>query len=65
MRCGVSETKCRNPLVKEAIATSSGFTSDSKEQILERASRILGGLEGKVTVPDDFDEPLEDLKEYM
>ena len=27
--------------------------------------RIPGGLKGKVSVPDDFDEPLDDLKEYM
>ena len=27
--------------------------------------RKLGGLEGKVSIPDDFNEPLEDLKDYM
>ncbi|MDB5153558.1 MAG: hypothetical protein JWR54_2309 [Mucilaginibacter sp.] len=27
--------------------------------------RKLGGLEGKVTIPDDFNEPLNDLKDYM
>lgn len=27
--------------------------------------RKLGGLEGKVTLPEDFNEPLEDLKDYM
>jgi hypothetical protein len=27
--------------------------------------RIPGGLKGKVSVPDDFDEPLDDLKDYM
>jgi hypothetical protein len=27
--------------------------------------RVLGGLEGKISVPDDFNEPLEDLKDYM
>jgi hypothetical protein len=25
----------------------------------------IGGWEGKFTVPDDFDEPLDDFKEYM
>lgn len=25
----------------------------------------LGGLEGKAILPEDFNEPLEDLKEYM
>jgi hypothetical protein len=27
--------------------------------------RVLGGLEGKISVPDDFNEPLSDLKDYM
>jgi len=27
--------------------------------------RTLGGLEGKVNLPDDFNEPLDDLKDYM
>ena len=25
----------------------------------------LGSLEGKFSIPDDFNEPLDDLKEYM
>ncbi|WP_295647818.1 DUF2281 domain-containing protein [uncultured Mucilaginibacter sp.] len=27
--------------------------------------RKLGGLEGKVAIPEDFNEPLDDLKDYM
>lgn len=27
--------------------------------------RSPGGLKGKVTIPDDFNDPLEDLKDYM
>jgi hypothetical protein len=27
--------------------------------------RKLGGLEGLVPLPDDFNEPLDDLKDYM
>ncbi len=27
--------------------------------------RKLGVLKGKFSIPDDFDEPLDDLKEYM
>lgn len=30
-----------------------------------QVKRKLGGLEGKVRLPDDFNEPLEDLKDYM
>lgn len=28
-------------------------------------TRTPGGLKGKVTIPEVFNEPLEDLKEYM
>lgn len=27
--------------------------------------RRLGGLEGKISIPDNFNEPLDDLKDYM
>jgi hypothetical protein len=27
--------------------------------------RIPGGLAGKVSIPNDFDEPLDDLMDYM
>ena len=27
--------------------------------------RTPGGLKGKVSLPDDFNEPIEDLKDYM
>ena len=30
-----------------------------------KSKRVLGGLEGKIVVPDDFNEPLDDLKDYM
>lgn len=31
----------------------------------ESVKRKLGGLEGKVNLPQDFNEPLDDLKDYM
>lgn len=27
--------------------------------------RVSGSLKGKISLPDDFNEPLDDLKEYM
>ncbi len=27
--------------------------------------RIPGGLKGKVSIPDDFNEPMEDLNDYV
>ena len=31
----------------------------------ENKHRIPGALKGKVLLPEDFNEPLEDLKDYM
>jgi len=49
------------PKVKEKTAVIVTFL-DREADITERK---LGLLEGKILVPDDFDEPLDDLKEYM
>lgn len=38
------------------------LTEDSENT---KGKRIPGGLKGKVTLPDDFNEPLDDLKDYM
>lgn len=27
--------------------------------------RVPGGLKGRVSIPDDFNDPLDDLKDYM
>ena len=35
------------------------------ETLPKPTKRKLGGLEGKVSIPDDFNEPLDDLKEHM
>jgi hypothetical protein len=39
------------------------FLTEDNEQITGK--RIPGGLKGKVSLPDDFNEPLDDLKDYM
>jgi hypothetical protein len=38
---------------------------DDVESIERKKERKLGTLAGKISIPDDFDEPLDDLKEYM
>ena len=30
-----------------------------------KLKRLPGGLKGKISIPDDFNEPLDDLKNYM
>ncbi|TCD04468.1 DUF2281 domain-containing protein [Pedobacter frigidisoli] len=38
------------------------FLTDEKPKA---SKRIPGAFKGKVTLPDDFNEPLDDLKDYM
>ena len=40
------------------------FINES-ELVLKSSKKRLGGLEGQIAIPDDFNEPLDDLKEYM
>lgn len=35
------------------------------EENAEQRKRQAGSLKGKIHVPDDFNEPLDDLKDYM
>lgn len=37
----------------------------TEDRISTIGKRIPGGLKGKIFIPDDFDEPLDDLKDYM
>lgn len=39
------------------------LTEDVKSSGVNK--RIPGGLKGKVSIPDDFNKPLDDLKDYM
>ncbi len=54
------------PAVKPHTRVLVTFLTDEKEQQSKGKQKIiLGLLEGKIDTPDDFNEPLEDLKEYM
>ena len=43
-------------MVKQDVATNESNT---------KKYRTAGALKGKIILHDDFDEPLEDMKEYM
>lgn len=36
-----------------------------EQPALQKSKRKLGGLEGLLNVPDDFNAPMDDLKDYM
>ncbi len=40
------------------------FLGEEKKATIKN-KRIPGGLKGKVSIPDDFNNPLDDLKDYM
>ncbi|HZY36144.1 MAG TPA: DUF2281 domain-containing protein [Mucilaginibacter sp.] len=47
---------------KQKIAKVSTWTDDDTSTA---GKRIPGGLKGQVSLPDDFNAPLDDLKDYM
>lgn len=50
--------------VKTKTAVIITFLTEDIE-IKPKKQRITGGLKGKVVIPDNFNEPLDDLAEYM
>ncbi len=50
------------PPVTEQAEVFITFLMDNEPRPIQRK---LGGFEGRINVPDDFNEPLEDLKDYM
>jgi hypothetical protein len=48
-----------NQAVRVIVLVDDIFPNQQKKE------RKLGILKGKYSIPDDFDEPLDDLKEYM
>lgn len=41
------------------------FLTESPVDATRPATRVPGGLKGQVTIPDDFNAPLDDLHDYM
>ncbi|HZH01185.1 MAG TPA: hypothetical protein VEY32_08890 [Flavisolibacter sp.] len=51
------------PPVTERTEVIVTFLTEEKKA--EAKKRVLGLLEGKGKLPDDFNEPLDELKDYM
>jgi Protein of unknown function (DUF2281) len=41
------------------------FLPEDKAKSFPFRKRLFGGLEGKLKLPDDFNEPLDEMKDYM
>jgi len=52
------------PPVQTKTAVIVTFLEEEKKENVS-PKRILGRLEGKIKISDDFNDPLEDLKDYM
>ena len=52
-------------MVKVASAIPQNTISKQDDQKTLHKFRTAGALDGKIIIHDDFDEPLEDMKEYM
>lgn len=52
-------------LKKEAMDYVEKLFSKSIAEAKEKNKPKFGSLKGKIVIHDDFDEPLEDFKEYM
>lgn len=59
-------TLTEDPLVKSKANVIVTFLTSEKEIAHKGKQKIiLGLLDGKIKLPDDFNEPLDDLKDYM
>ena len=66
---GITMSTAINIFVRQAIRQSKIPFEITAEKVtaLEKKDRRLafGYLKGKIRVPDDFNDPLDDFKEYM
>ncbi len=53
------------PKLKQREPIVITFLNENIELDKTRKVRKIGGFEGSIKVPNDFNEPLDDLKEYM
>ena len=54
----------RNRRVQVIIVPADEIVAEQPKAKIEKVS-MFGCMKGKMRVPDDFDAPLDDFKEYM
>lgn len=62
-KLGLDLTTAVNLFLRQIICDQSVAFAVSVAPLSKKAK--LGGWEGRINVPDDFNAPLEDFKEYM
>ena len=53
------------PVKSKAEVMITFLTSPDDGEKTTKQKVVIGLLEGKIKLPDDFNEPLDDLKDYM
>lgn len=53
------------PPVKTKADVIITFLTGEETKSRTQKKRLIGGLEGKLKLPDDFNEPLDEMKDYM
>ena len=61
---GMDMTTAINIFLRQAIRTN-GIPFELVTEEPQSVNRQFGRMKGKIWMADDFDEPLEDFKEYM
>ncbi|MEJ7680604.1 MAG: DUF2281 domain-containing protein [Segetibacter sp.] len=62
---GKDHTYGRTPVKTKADVMVTFLPTEESKAPNGKQKIILGLLDGKIKLPDDFNEPLDDLKEYM
>lgn len=52
----------KKPDIEEEVQVIITFL---EKREIQKSKRIIGSMKGLFKVPEDFDEPLDDLKDYM
>ncbi|MBE9240950.1 DUF2281 domain-containing protein [Synechocystis salina] len=51
--------------IERLVDTSKKIQGETSEEKIKRRLKGFGSWKGKIHIADDFDEPLDDFKEYM
>ena len=52
-------------IVREIVTLNTKEKENELEEIRQRRADAFGSMKGKIWMSDDFDAPLEDMREYM
>lgn len=55
--------KEESPVTEKTEVMVTFLTEDTRNNVQKK--RVPGALKGRISIPDDFNEPLDDLKDYM